>query len=195
MSQVTVTGSPAVGTDRGRLAARVAGWSARHRMLALGGWLLLVAGVFLVGGQLGTKSLPSFDPGQAGQAERVLNRPDVFQRPAESVLIQARSAGQTVATDPELRQTTAEVMAASAALPGAAADIRSPQAGGGHDLRGRPVRAGLLHRGAARLAAHQSDRRRRPARGRRLAGATLHRSAGRGHGSIEMLGRCRQNAR
>jgi putative drug exporter of the RND superfamily len=131
MSQVTVTGSPAVGTDRGRLAARVAGWSARHRMLALGGWLLLVAGVFLVGGQLGTKSLPSFDPGQAGQAERVLNRPDVFQRPAESVLIQARSAGQTVATDPELRQTTAEVMAALAALPGAAADIRSPQAGRG----------------------------------------------------------------
>src|SRR5450755_752667 len=91
---------------------RIAGWSTRHAKTAVFGWLLLVVGAVLVGSMLGTKNLPSYDPGQAGQAERVLNRPGVVQPAAESVLIQARSPGRTFATDPQLRQAARQVAAA-----------------------------------------------------------------------------------
>jgi len=47
---------------------RIAGWSSRHRKTAVFGWLLLVAAIFVVGQALGTKSVPSYDPGQSGQA-------------------------------------------------------------------------------------------------------------------------------
>src|SRR5947209_17110708 len=53
---------------------RIATWSARHRKTALLGWLLLVAAAVLAGGMLGTKNLNSYDPGQSGRAERVLDR-------------------------------------------------------------------------------------------------------------------------
>jgi RND superfamily putative drug exporter len=105
---------------------RIAGWSARHRIIAIGGWLLLVVVAVAIGQQLGTSNTNSYDPGQAGQAERVLNRPVVQQPDTESVLIQARSPGQTFGTDPELRQAAREVVAALRRLPGSAADIRSP---------------------------------------------------------------------
>ncbi len=49
---------------------RIAGWSARHRKTALLGWLLLVGGAVAMGSMLGTKNINSYDPGQAGQAER-----------------------------------------------------------------------------------------------------------------------------
>jgi putative drug exporter of the RND superfamily len=113
------------------LVERIAGWSARHRKTAVFGWLILVIGAVLLGGALGTKNLPSYDPGQAGQAERVLSRPGVVQRPAESVLIQARSGGRTASNDPEMRQATQQVAAALRAVPRAAADIRAPLAASG----------------------------------------------------------------
>jgi putative drug exporter of the RND superfamily len=98
----TATGPP----RRGRAPAveRIAGWSARHRKTALIGWLLLVAGAVMIGSMLDTKNLNSYDPGQAGRAERVLARPGVVQQPIETVLVQARASGRTVASDPELRQ-------------------------------------------------------------------------------------------
>src|SRR5262245_63723807 len=75
---------------RGPAVERIAGWSARHRKTALFGWLLLVAGAVVIGNMLGTKNLNSYDPGQSGRAERVLDRPGVVQPPTESVLVQAR---------------------------------------------------------------------------------------------------------
>ena len=105
---------------------RIAGWSARHRIIAIVGWLLLVAVAIAVGQRLGTSNTSSYDPGQAGQAERVLNRPVVQQPDSESVLIQARSPGQTFGNDPQLRQAAREVVAALHRLPGSAADIGSP---------------------------------------------------------------------
>jgi RND superfamily putative drug exporter len=105
---------------------RVAGWSARHRAIALGGWLLLVAAAVMLGNMLGTKSLPSYDPGQAGKAERVLDRPGVIQQPTEEVLIQARAASATVAGDPAIRQAGRQVTAALRQLPGHATKIQPP---------------------------------------------------------------------
>ena len=111
---------------RAPIVERVAGWSARHRKTAVFGWLLLVAVAVAVGHQLGTSNVNSYDPGQAGRAERVLDRPVVQQPASESVLVQGRAAGQTYASDPEMRQAVREVVAALRGVPGSAADIESP---------------------------------------------------------------------
>ena len=111
---------------RAPIVERVAGWSAIHRKTAVFGWLLLVVVAVAVGHQLGTSSVNSYDPGAAGRAERVLDRPVVQQPDAESVLVQGRSAGQTYASDPEMRQAVREVVAALRALPTSATGIESP---------------------------------------------------------------------
>ena len=111
---------------RAPIVERVAGWSARHRKTAVFGWLLLVVAAVVIGQQLGTSNVNSYDPGQAGQAERVLDRPVVQQPDSESVLVQGRSASQTYGNDPEIREAVRQVVAALRALPKAAADIQSP---------------------------------------------------------------------
>ena len=111
---------------RAPIVERVAVWSARHRKTAVFGWLLLVVAAVVVGQRFGTDNLNSYDPGQAGQAERVLNRPIVQQPDTESVLVQGRSAGQTYGHDPEIREAVRQVVTALRALPKAAADIQSP---------------------------------------------------------------------
>jgi putative drug exporter of the RND superfamily len=111
---------------RAPIVERVAGWSARHRKTAVLGWLLLVVAALVIGQRLGTGNVNSYDPGQAGQAERVLDRPVVQQPDTESVLIQGRSAGQTYGQDPEIRAAVRQVVAALRARPGAAAGIASP---------------------------------------------------------------------
>ncbi len=116
---------------------RVAGWSARHKKTAVFGWLLLVIAAAVVGQQLGTSNVNSYDPGQAGQAERVLNRPVVQQPDTESVLVQGRP-GQTYGHDPQLQQAVRQVVSALRAVPGSAAGIASPLTSG--DM----VSAGLI---------------------------------------------------
>ncbi|MGH3215863.1 MAG: MMPL family transporter [Trebonia sp.] len=56
----------------------------------------------------------------------MLNSPGVQQPASESVLIQARGAGQSFGTDPELRQATRDVITALRGVLRAATDIRSP---------------------------------------------------------------------
>jgi putative drug exporter of the RND superfamily len=111
---------------RAPVVERVAGWSARHRIVVVVGWLVLVAAAFTVGQRLGVTNTNAYDPGQAGQAERVLNEPGVQQPDHESVLIRARSLAQTFGNDLEMRQATQAVVATLSRLPHAAADIRSP---------------------------------------------------------------------
>jgi len=152
MEQPSALAPPEAGPEPSRpgtrppVVERLAGWSARHRKTAVLGWLMLVAGAVLLGSALGTKNLPSYDPGQAGQAERVLNRPGVIQPPAESVLIQARAAGRTARNDPQMGQAVRQVVAALRAVPGAATDIRAPQpaAGGARGLVSADGRSELV---------------------------------------------------
>jgi len=113
-------------TSHGPIVERVAGWSARHRKTAVFGWLLLVVAAVVVGQRLGTHQLNSYDPGQAGRAERVLNLPVVQQPDGESVLIQGRSTRQTYQSDPEIRDAVRQVVAALRAVPHSATDIASP---------------------------------------------------------------------
>ncbi|HEU5418383.1 MAG TPA: MMPL family transporter [Streptosporangiaceae bacterium] len=107
---------------RAPVVERMAGWSARHRKLAVVSWLVMVAAAIAVGQLLGSPSLPQYDPGQSGQAEHTLQRLGVTTPPAESVLIQGRGWR----TDPAMRQAAAQVVTALRALPRSAAGVRSP---------------------------------------------------------------------
>jgi RND superfamily putative drug exporter len=115
--------------DRPNMTERVAGWSAAHRKTAVFGWLLLVAALFMGGQALGSRNLPAYSPGQAGQAERVLNQyaPAQLGVSTENVLIQAKTAGATFATDPAMRQAASQAAASLAVLPKYAAHIQAPR--------------------------------------------------------------------
>jgi RND superfamily putative drug exporter len=110
--------------------------SARHKKTAVAGWLLLVAVVCVGGHALGAKSVPSYNPGQSGQAQRTLHEltGNAFAAPSESVLIQPLALGQRFSSDAAMRQAARQVVAALANLPKSAADIQSPFGPGGSHL-------------------------------------------------------------
>jgi len=144
MGQSRSSVSPARGEDGGRqrgnarapVIERVAGWSARHRKTAVFGWLLLVAAVFIGGQALGGKTLPEYDWGQAGQADRTLNQvaPQQYNAYAENVLIQPRTPGATFSTDPAMRQAASQIATALATQPKYAIDIQTPLSAGSQSL-------------------------------------------------------------
>ncbi len=132
--------------SRAPAVERIAGWSARHRKAAIFGWLLLVAVIFTAGQLMGSRNLPDFDPGQAGQAERALARvaPDYFDAASETVLIQARAPGETFARSAGMQQAARQVAAALSARPQDARGIRSPFAPGGASLVSADGRSALV---------------------------------------------------
>ena len=124
---------------------RVAGWSSRHRKVAVFGWLLLVAVIFVGGQAIGSRNIPSYDAGQSGQAERTLKQATAQGTPAaEAVLIQAKAPGATFGADPAMRQAVTQVAAALATLPHYAAGIATPQSAGGQSLVSRDGRSALV---------------------------------------------------
>jgi len=110
------------------LVERVACWSARHRVIALVAWLVMVGAAVLAGHLYGTQSQPQYDPGPSGVAERMLAGLHVVTPPSESVLIQSRTPGpeRTFAADPQMRLAARSVVTALRALPASVADIQSP---------------------------------------------------------------------
>jgi RND superfamily putative drug exporter len=138
------TSQPPPGRTSAPVVERIAGWSARHRKTALFGWLLLVVGAVMISSMLGSKNLNSYDPGQAGQAERVLARPGVVQPASETVLIQAKTGTRTVASDPEIRRAIRQVTGALSAMPKVATGIESPLSAGGGKLISRDGRSALV---------------------------------------------------
>ena len=81
------------------VAARMGRWSARHRKIAIFGWLAFVVAAFLIGGMVGTKNIDykTSGPGESGRADRILAAG--FDQPAkEAVLIESPDY---VVTDPE----------------------------------------------------------------------------------------------
>ncbi len=77
---------------QGGIAARVGGWSARHKKSVLVGWLVFVVLAVVLGSAVGTKSLTPADSfvGQSGKAEKTLEQH--FPTPAhEEALIHSSS--------------------------------------------------------------------------------------------------------
>ena len=74
------------------LAARMGRWSARHRKLAIFGWLAFVAASFVIGSMLigPNETTDATGPGESGRASAILE--ESFPQPAgEVVLIQSDS--------------------------------------------------------------------------------------------------------
>jgi uncharacterized membrane protein YdfJ with MMPL/SSD domain len=105
------------------IAARAGAWSARHRKKAILGWLAFVIAAVMIGGSLGTKTIPQseFGTGESGKATKVLN--DSFKRNKEErVLVQSRAGS---VKDPEFAAGVRDVVHRLRAT-GAAVNVRSP---------------------------------------------------------------------
>ena len=93
---------------RTNLAARVGRWSARHRRIAIGGWLAFVVLAFLIGGMAGTRTLQYEESGvgESGRADRAVYH--AFPKQAEeTVLVQSASVK---ADSPQFRAVVTDVM-------------------------------------------------------------------------------------
>lgn len=101
-------------TRRGVVAA-VADWSARHRALAIGGWLALVALAVLSGALPLGEQASATDPGEAGVAEDRIDAAGGYAV-RENVLI----------TGPDTTAAVTDLVTALEAAPDAVADIGSP---------------------------------------------------------------------
>jgi uncharacterized membrane protein YdfJ with MMPL/SSD domain len=80
------------------LAARAAYWSARHRKIAIGGWLAFVVVAFVLGGAIGTKELADEDTGNGSSrvADTAISKADFPDKSDEQVLVQVRGGKSTV---------------------------------------------------------------------------------------------------
>ena len=105
------------------IAARMGRWSAKHRKLAIFGWLALVAVAFLAGGMIGTKNIDyeTSGPGEAGRADRILA--EGFERPAEELVV--IESPTLVTTDPAFAAAIDAVIEGLAGLD-EVASVRSP---------------------------------------------------------------------
>ena len=106
------------------LAARMGRWSARHRKVAIFGWLAFVAVAFVLGGIVGTKELSDVDaqPGEAGRAARIYADAGFDRGDPEIVLVQS---SRLKASDRAFSSAVHELEGALGRLPGLA-DLRSP---------------------------------------------------------------------
>ncbi len=90
------------------IAARAALWSARHRTLAILGWIVFVAGTIVLSGQLGTRTATFAEQGNgdSGRAEKIVEGAGFPERPAgELVLIQNRAGTDRAAATAEVTRT------------------------------------------------------------------------------------------
>src|SRR5215208_6592481 len=90
------------------LAARAGRWSAQHRKKAVFGWLAFVIAALFIGGNLGTKTIPSDEEGLTGDAKRSTEivKDSFPQTAGEQVLIQSKTASPT---DPAYRAVVRDV--------------------------------------------------------------------------------------
>jgi uncharacterized membrane protein YdfJ with MMPL/SSD domain len=106
---------PNTGASPRGIASRAGVWSARHRKLAIWGWLAFVVLAVFIGGAVGTKTLEHADGsvGESGRADQAIAdaAPEYAQ---EMVLIQSGSA---TAADPAFRAVVADVQRRLGALP------------------------------------------------------------------------------
>jgi putative drug exporter of the RND superfamily len=87
-------------SPRRGLAAALGGWSARHRMIAIGAWLLFVIGATVLGGAAGRAGLPNYrqGAGDSARAEQILAGAHIGQPATELVLVRSHSAAVTTAS-------------------------------------------------------------------------------------------------
>src|SRR5215207_8857730 len=87
------------------LAARAGYWSAKHRKIAIGGWLAFVVIAFVLGGAIGTNTLSDDDSGNGSSrvADKAITAADFPDKADEQVLVQARADRTLTVKDPEFK--------------------------------------------------------------------------------------------
>ena len=128
--------------DRG-IAARAGHWSARHRAVAIAGWLVFVLLAATIGGSVGTKKLTNSElrTGESAAAARALDHAGFSRPAAEQVLVQRRGSGNVLSSDG--RSAIGEVVRAVTAT-GRVQRIRSPLAPGNGGQLSRDGRSALV---------------------------------------------------
>jgi RND superfamily putative drug exporter len=115
------------GGRQGVFIERIAGWSIRHRALAIGGWLALVVVALLASGLLSGASAGVNDPGESGDVKRVVRAQDSYEPVLENVLIQPLGKGGGKFTDnPALVSATQDLVAEFGKTPGMVTGLRTP---------------------------------------------------------------------
>ncbi|MER0242319.1 MMPL family transporter [Streptomyces sp. HSW2009] len=119
------------------IAARAGSWSARHRWVAVGGWVVFVILSLAVGSMTGRVDVSGSEqtPGEAGRASAILDDAGITNPAGEMVLVTAREQGAK-ATDPEVKTAVREVISAVRAT-GEVAEVRSPYEAGAVSADGR----------------------------------------------------------
>jgi len=107
------------------LAATLGGWSARHRLTAVGAWLALVIATVLIGGAVGqaTMTQAEYGVGESGQATWTLVNAGIKDPAAELVMISSSGASQADRT--AMRSAASAVLAAVQAT-GQVSGARAP---------------------------------------------------------------------
>ena len=89
------------------IAARAGRWSARHRKLALLGWLAFVLAAMIIGGATGTNYQREEDlgSGESGRADKIIAEGFV-DHAGEQVLVQSRGRARSTIPSSRRRSTT-----------------------------------------------------------------------------------------
>ncbi|KOV91946.1 MMPL family transporter [Streptomyces sp. NRRL B-3648] len=131
--------------QNGTLIERVAGWSIRHRALAIGGWLALVVLAVLSTALVSGDSAVTKDPGESGAAQQVLNEQKDWEPVLENVLVQSRDKdGPAFKKNPELQQAVKDLVAEFDKTPGAVSQLRTPLNPRGEQQISADGRSGLV---------------------------------------------------
>ncbi|MET8338083.1 MMPL family transporter [Streptosporangium canum] len=142
--------TPRAGTPPGPPMARtgviaaVAGWSVRHRTLAIAGWVALVLAAVLSSALVSGDNARAVDPGEAGRAQQMVNAQRSDDSVRENVLIQSRDGTGRFSDDPKLRAAAKDLVTLLRRTPEAVRDIGSPLAAHGERWVSRDSRSGLV---------------------------------------------------
>ena len=95
------------------LAARAGHWSARHRKIAIGGWLAFVIIAFVLGGAIGTKTLADEDTGngESRVADAAISTADFPDKAEEQVMLQGKDGKTLTVKDADFKAGVEDVVA------------------------------------------------------------------------------------
>ena len=118
---------------RSNIAASLGGWSARHRVSAIVGWLLLVVVTMLIGSAVGqvTMTQAEYGAGESGRAQWLLADAGISEPAQELVLLHSATATAI----PGSFQAAVRAVISGVQATGQVQDVRAPAVSvGGHDV-------------------------------------------------------------
>ncbi|MFC4497734.1 MMPL family transporter [Streptomyces ovatisporus] len=112
---------------RGAVVERIAAWSIRHRLSAIGGWLALVVVAVLAASLVSGPGADTVDPGESGDVKKAVNAQKHYEPVLENVLVQPRTdSGRNFEDDPALVKATRDLAAELQRTPGVVTGLRTP---------------------------------------------------------------------